>query len=245
MDLSYISTNIEELMGTSSPEIKGLITSGDVDQAAAILGKSYKIQISSYVALSNIIVFILLGALKPEDVVRAIKDLLEIGDEDAYKLAQDLDKTILEKARIKIFNRSPTDMVTLTFQEGKSPDELRKEILDTTNQGQPAVIEKAPVEKVPLSTLIPKSQAQAGTRSQLMEQLQILGSIPNDEEIAERLRKIQEQVAQIQAKEAIQKETGAEPPSEIHIATAEAKAATYSKAPTKYNVDPYREVEEQ
>lgn len=244
MDLSYISTNVEELMDKASPEIKELITNGDADQAAAILGKSYKIQISSYVALSNIIVFILLGALKPEDVVRAIKDLLEMPEEDAYKLAQDLDKTILEKARIRIFKKTPDDMVTLTFQEGRSPDELRKEILDTTKREPVSATPEQPAATMPLATLIPKPKAQVGSRSQLMEQLEIIGSIPNDEEVAERLRKIQEQVMQIQEKEASRREKPSEEHPQIQIASPELKSATYSKAPTKYNVDPYREVSE-
>lgn len=243
--LSYIATNLEELMLQARPEVQELIQGKEVDDTVAILGKLYKLPISSYLALDNLVLFILLGALKPEDVVRGIMDILGLPEEEAYKLATDLDKTILEKARIKIFDKDPSDMVTLTLQEGRSPDELRKEILDTTKRDPMPVQAQEGTSAVPLSTLVPKQKVATGTRSQLMEQLEILGSIPNDEEVADRLRKIQEQITSIQAKNAIKKEGEVEQESEVQIATPEIKSATYSRAPTKYNVDPYREVSEE
>lgn len=243
--LSYIATNLEELMLQARPEVQELIQGKEVDDTVAILGKLYKLPISSYLALDNLVLFILLGALKPEDVVRGIMDILGLSEEEAYKLATDLDKTILEKARIKIFDKDPSDMVTLTLQEGRSPDELRKEILDTTKRDPVPVQAQVGTRTVPLSTLVPKQKVATGTRSQLMEQLEILGSIPNDEEVADRLQKIQEQITSIQAKNAIKKEGETAQKSEVQIATPEIKSATYSRAPTKYNVDPYREVSEE
>lgn len=257
---SYISTHIDELFDRAIPDIQQLISGTEVNNATAILGKLYKIPVSSYVALSNIISFILVGALKPEDAVKAIVDILELPQEEAYKLAADLDKTILEKARISILGKSPKDMVTLTFQEGRSPDELRKEILDTTKRDVvtpatpvPAVtlVSETPAQAPPLtpsSTLEKeKSTAIAGSRSQLLEQLQILDAIPDDEEITERLKKIQEQITgmtvpderaldtKVPLQEFMPKD------GENGVVDAEAKSASYSKAPTRYNIDPYRE----
>lgn len=242
--LSYIATNLDELMEQARPEVKELIEGKDIDEAVAVLGKIHKLPISSYMALDNLILFILLGALKPEDVVHGIMDILKLSEEDAYKLAADMDKSILEKARIRILDKAPTDMVTLTFKEGRSADELRKEILDTTKRepAQASATSQQPAEKQ-----LVKQTAVPGSRSQLMEQLQVLGEIPDDEEVAERLKKIQEQVSQIQSKEeAVAAEPAIDipPPEAVKIAVPETKAATYSKAPTKYNVDPYREVAE-
>ena len=261
---SYIATNQDELFEKSSKEIQDLILGDELNSATAVLGKIYKIPISSYIALENIISFLLIGALQPENAVQAIKDLLDLPEEEAYKLAGDLDKSILEKARIKILGKPPTDMVTLTFQEGRSPNELRKEILDTTKRELPVLPSvKDPVvppEKgsVPTSEPIvpPKEEASApkksisvaGSRSLLMEQLQMLDTIPDDNEVTERLSKIQEQIAAIDK----QKSATEQPAIPLQnfmfgekggeTAEPESKPASYSKAPTKYNVDPYREM---
>jgi hypothetical protein len=251
---SYIAYDIDDLLEQAPPDIQELISGTEVNNATAILGKLYKIPVSSYVALSNIISFILIGALKPEDAVRAIVDILELPEEEAYKLAADLDKTILEKARISILGKSPKDMVTLTFQEGRSPNELRKEILDTTkHEAVPISTPPVPIETI--STPLPpppiaepaKKTAIAGSRSQLLEQLQILDAIPDDEEITQRLKKIQEQITgmtvpderALEPKVALQEFMPKE--GEEGAVAAESKSASYSKAPTQYNVDPYRE----
>lgn len=252
---SYIAAHQDDLFDQAPEEIQALILDGEVNKTTAILGKLYQIPVSSYVALSNIISFILIGALKPGDAVRGIMDILELPEEVAIKLATDMDKTILERARISILGKSPKDMVTLTFQEGRSPDELRKEILDTTkrepvlpptpSQTSPSV---APVKSVPVAPT--KPIVVAGSRSQLLEQLQVLDDIPNDEEVTERLKKIQEQISGMSVKDdraldstvALQEFMPGN--NENLTVEPEVQAASYSKAPTKYNVDPYREVTE-
>jgi hypothetical protein len=263
--LDYISPDVDSLLEDAPDDIKTILAGDDVNHATSVLGKIYKLPISSYVGLSNIITFILLGALKPEDAVRGIKDILDLDEDMAYKLAGDLDKTILEKARIKILGKAPTDMVTLTFQEGRTPNELREEILDTTKRGSvlpPEQPEKTPTqatkEALALATQAPvaapqtesKSSVIPGSRSALMEQLNMLGAIPDDDEVAERIKKIQEQISGIKGND-----RGLESPIALQefmpksedagAVSPEEKTATYSKAPTKYNVDPYREISEE
>lgn len=259
--VSYIATNQDELFDQSPEDIQELIHGDEVNNATAILGKLYKIPVSSYIALENIISFILIGALQPKDVVRAIVDILALSEEEAYKLAADLGKTILEKARISILGKSPKDMVTLTFQEGRSPDELRKEILDTTKREpvatsiptQPTNAIPTPVAPTPVTPApapAKKATAVVGSRSQLLEQLQILDTIPTDEEVSERLKKIQEQISGIEAKDerALDSNIALQEfmphAGDDKAVEAEAQTASYSKAPTKYNIDPYRETSE-
>lgn len=248
---SYIAPNQDELFEQAPPYIKQLITGEEVNTATAILGKIYKIPVSSYVALENIITFILIGALAPENTVRAIVDLLGLSQEEAYRLAEDMEKSILEKARITILGKSGEDMVTLTFAEGRSPDELRKEILDTTKRdlGLPNVQSE-------IGTTAPQQSekkvlAPAGSRTLLLEQLQVLDDIPDDSEVAERLRKIREQITGIQDQGNDRSLTSNIALQEFMpkqgdniVVEAEAKTAPYSKAPTKYGIDPYREVVE-
>jgi hypothetical protein len=249
-NLSYIATNLDELFERSPSDIQAMITGEELNAATAILGKIYKLPVSSYVALENIISYILIGALKPEDTVRAIMDMLGLSEEDAYKLASDMEKSILEKARIKILGKPSNEMVTLTFGEGRTPQDLRKEILDTTKQ-ESVFAKKDEAEEVVMSMPSPTAPkknvfAPAGSRTQLMEQLQILDTIPKDEEVEARLNKIREQITGTTPKENTMESPVAlaefMPNGDKSAVEAETKPATYSKAPTKYNVDPYREV---
>ena len=81
----------------------------------------------------------------------------------------------------------------------------------------------------------------------MLEQLQLLDSIPNDEEIGTRLEHIKEQLAALNTEESPELENrvalqefmfGEKGATQVEAAE---KSATYSKAPVKYNVDPYRE----
>ncbi len=242
---SYISKNIAELLRNAPPDIAQILKGDEVGKTTAILGKIYKIPVSSYVALSNIISFILIGALKPEDVLHALEDIVKVTPEDAYKLAQDLEKSILEKARIKILGKDDGDMVTLSFDDTRTPDELRKEILDTTKRESALTKEQSSSDRAPVKKQVVLTP---GSRSQLLEQLQVLGSIPNDEEVETRLSHIQEQISSIDKGENRNLDTNVALQEFMFgdkgdtVASAEARAASYSKAPTRYNVDPYREV---
>jgi hypothetical protein len=257
MNPSYVANNVDDLFDAAPGEIQDLIADGEVNTSTAILGKLYKLPVSQYTKLSDLITYLLIGAIVPDNALTAIKDMLGLSEEDATRLAQDLEKTILEKARIKILGKAPTDMVTLEFKEGRSPEELRTEILDTTKRG-PLAPPQTPVEPLPeaptaaVAAPVPvvesaKVGSLAGSRSQLLEQLKILDDIPNDDEIAERLKKIQEQITGMDKESERNLESTIAlsefmPKGDEAAVSATEKAATYSRAPTKYNVDPYREV---
>ncbi len=255
MHPNYIADNLDELYGSAPAEIQGLIDGGEVNTTTAILGKAYTLQVSKYSALSDLIIFLLIGALKPQDAVQGIIDMLGLSEDEALKLAADLDKTILEKARIQILGKAPTEMVTLEFKgEGRSQEELRKELLDTTKRG-PFVSEPTPPASPEATAPQPATQPTQpnlipGSRSALMDQLKILDTIPNDEEVTERLKKIQEQIASSKQNEG-ELDSGVVLPqiTEENInpvpVDAVSRSATYAKAPTHYNVDPYREVVEE
>jgi hypothetical protein len=252
---SYIASNPEELFDNAPEEIKGLIQGEAVNEATAVLGKIYKLPVSSYVSLENIISYTLIGALKPEDVLRALRDILGLSDDEATKLAGDMETSILEKARIKILGKSDKGMVTMTLQEGRTPDELRKEILNTTKRVSPAlnppVVSQSPgMQPQAKKHAAPGIQSTPGSRTQLLEDLRVLDSIPKDDEVAERLQKIQEQIVNLKAEQ----DATIESPIPLQDLTPKGgqniilnptpQTATYSKAPEKYNVDPYREVAE-
>ena len=248
MNQSYIVTDREELkklFEVSSFGIKNLIRGGGVKKAAANIGSKYNIKISNYTALTNIITCILIGGITPENVVTAIKDLVELDEATSTKLAQDLEKGILAEARAVTLGKPVDEVTKLEFKGERSPDELRKEIMDTTKR------ESALVKPQGSGVLKKGSTITPGSRSQLLEQLQILSTIPNDEEVEARLSHIQEQINSI-------KKTEADNTLDSKIALksfmfgeqgketvpAILKTSTYSVPPTRYNLDPYREVSE-
>ena len=245
MNPSYIAKNPEELFDKAAPEIQQLIENGEIDEATKILGKKYSLPLGSYIALSNVITLILIGALQPSDVVIALEEILKLPRDQAYKLAEDLEISILQKARISVLGTIGGPIVTLGFPDGKSPDELRKEILDTTKRESGFVKDQSNKQVTALKKQIILTP---GSRSQLLEQLQVLDSIPNDEEVESRLTHIQEQIASLETKEVPALDSNL-PLQEFmfgekgkETVKAETKSATYSKAPTSYNVDPYREI---
>ncbi len=241
----YIAKNLDELFDQAPEEIQNLIVGGETEAATITLGEKYKIPIGDQTALSNVISFILIGGIAPEDVVQALQDLVNVSAEDALKIAEDLEHSVLEKARISLFKPSGK-VKTLEFQGTRTKEELRKELLDTTKRESGLEKNQASAPQKKTTVITP------GSRSQLLEQLQVLSSIPNDEEIEERLKHIQEQIGAIKKQE---EENTLDSKIALKsfmfgekgktIADPNIHHATYSVAPTHYNVDPYREVSEE
>lgn len=241
---SYVATNPDELFEKASVEIQDLISSGEIETATKALSSAYKIPEEHQTALSNIISFILIGAIESDDVVQALQELVNLTVDDAIHLATDLEHGILEKAHVSLLKKSDGTIATLEFQGDKSKTELRKEILDTTKRE--SALTKSPVEVAPKKPTIIKP----GSRSQLLEQLQVLGTIPNDEEINTRLNHIQEQMKALKQEEedsslnskiALKSFMFGEKGKTVADSTIK---TTYSIPPTRYTVDPYREVDE-
>ncbi len=241
---SYIATNPDELFEKASVEIQDLVGSGEVEATAKELSETYKVTKEHQTALSNIISFILIGAIDGDDVVQALQDLAGTSLDDAIHIATDLEHGILEKAHISLIKKADGTIATLEFQGDKSKTELRKDLLDTTKRE--SALAKSPVGEGPKKPMILKP----GSRSQLLEQLQVLGTIPNDEEIATRLGHIQEQISALKKEEedsslnskiALKSFMFGEKGKAVADATIK---TTYSVPPTRYTVDPYREIDE-
>lgn len=234
------------MIADTPAEIKDLIRGGDVKGATTSLGEKYNVRIDKYIHLSNIITCILIGALLPINVIDALEKDLEITTKEATELAGDLERGILEKARALTQGKPiPQEVAVLEFKGEKTPDELRKEIMDTTKRDSPLTTPQASSPTKKTSVITP------GSRSQLLEQLQVLSAIPNDEEVENRLKAIQEQINSIKKEESpdtLQSDIALKSfmfgEQGIETVPAILKTATYSVAPTRYNLDPYREVAE-
>jgi hypothetical protein len=248
MSIAHLADNRQELFNASPDGIKGLIKGGELKQTTDTLGKKYNLPVKTYIGLGNIISYVLIGALAPEHVVQALVEVCEVTEEVATHIAEDLEHSIFEKARSITLGKDPDAVVKLEYKGERTPEDLRKELMDTTKRTSGLTTPQS-------SPTPPKKESvnPSGSRSALMEQLQILGNIPNDKEIEERLKSIQKQVADIKKKE--------EEDNTLHSTVAlksfmfgekgkemvapKARPATYSVAPTEYNIDPYREVAEE
>ena len=249
-NLSYIADNIDELLDNAPDGIQELVGGGKVEETTITLSNNYKIPVKDQVALSNVISFTLIGAIQPTDVLKALQDLVHVSTEDAARIANDLEHSIFEAARESLFKRGPEEIKTLEYQGAKNTEELRKQIMSTTKaegglqKDQSTPTPKASVQKKPI-VIAP------GSRAQLLEQLQVIGTIPNEDEISTRLSHIQEQIKAMKDKEgensldskiALKSFMFGEKGKEVADTTI--SKTTYSVPPTKYNVDPYKEVTE-
>jgi hypothetical protein len=248
MNQSYLANNIDELLDQTTPVVENIIDSGEIEQVATELGEKYKLSVGAYVPLTNVILFVLINALQPENVVRALIEIVSLTPDVAQKIAEDLEKGIFQKVRLAVLGKAPDPIVKLEFKKEGNDEELRKKLLDTTKRESALTKNQSSPDAKNQKT----SVIAPGSRNQLLEQLQVLGTIPNDEEVESRLKHIQEQLAAIQAKEekeepdvkkvnAVVYNFGADGDRAVE---AVKRTASYSVAPTAYNVDPYREMAE-
>ena len=248
---SYIATNIGELYKSTPPHIIELINDNETRISVITLSNAYNIPENNRTALSNIILFILIEALQPANVIQALQELVEVSSEDAMKIATDLENGILKKANIPLFKKAEEEIKTLDFTGVASASELRQQILEKTKRDSGLL--KSQTIPVGQSKNTPDKKLvilKPGSRTQLLEQLQILGTIPNDDEISVRLAHIQEQISLMKKEE---EDTSLESKIALKsfmfgekgkaVADAAVSKATYSVPPTKYNVDPYREID--
>lgn len=248
---SYIATNPEELFDNAPEGIQDLIESGEVDKTTIAISENYKIPVGDQTALSNIIFFVLIGALDPSNVVQALTDLVQLTEDEAKRVANDLEHSIFEKARAVVFKKDAVveEIQTLEYKGEKSKEDLRKELLNTTKRESALV--KSPLPEAPKPQVAKPKIITPGSRSQLLEQLQVLGTIPNEDEISSRLSHIQEQIKLLKKTEedhtltsniALKSFMFGEEGKQVADPTV--TKATFSVPPTKYNVDPYKELVE-
>lgn len=240
-----LTNHLQTLYSQASADVQEYLSTDELDRAVSILGKLHSLQIDAYVPFKNTITLTLLGVIQPAGVVAALQKNCDLSEDVACELAGDLEQTIFQKVRLTALGKSTSEVKELALTDATpTTDELRKEILDTTKRTLDEPV-------VPPSPFKPE-KPELGSRSQLLEQLQVLDTIPDDEEIEARLNTIKQQISSIDKKKdantldsniALQEFMFGEKGKDVANATVQ--AATYSKAPTQYNVDPYRELSEE
>lgn len=239
MQQEDIINKIKELFKSASPEIRGIILGDSITNTVKEIGEKYKIDISHYVDLKNIIILTLLGEITGENILQELKEMLFIDDNIAKEIAKDLDETIFDKVRLEIGTK---EKKTLEIKEIKLVNDPIKEKLREQLMNRP----------LSGNTSNKSENTNSGNRNELLEKLKILQDIPNNEVIIDRLEKIKEQIKL--TKEPESSDLDSQPLNENMVANIKEeegkvkenipKTATYSKPPVKYNIDPYRETTE-
>jgi hypothetical protein len=233
---------IKELFKTAPNEIKEVILSDELNNAANNISENYKININLITDLKNIIILSLLGEITPENLALELKNKLFIGDEEVEQIIKYLDQSIFEKARLSIGTSQKKETVT-----EKKQTEI-KEIKLSYDPVKEKLREQLMSHPLPKSNISKNEEIGEGSRDKLLEKLKVLEEIPNNEAVLNRLDAINKQIEEIKNKEAEEigveiNETKAEEIKEEGetIVENKPKTAPYSKPPVSYNIDPYRE----
>lgn len=247
MDKENINNQIKQAFNDSPKEVQGIILGNELNDLALSLSEKYKIHTDLIVHFKDIVILLLVGIMKPEEAFSSLKEHLALDDETTTGLLQDLDQNVFQKVRLSLLGKKTSKdeikIITLGNKDVAQKEDLREQIANTTR--------RMPVQtKTPLDDFTnAKKSIINGTRTQLLEQIEILEAIPSDEAVEERLNNIKEKLTSINEK----MEEGRKVKDEAKeffaelgdkIADNTPKVASYSKAPTKYNIDPYRELAE-
>lgn len=227
-------------------EIIDYTKSQEFDATIRDLSTPHNLTVSQLLDIKTMVTEVLCGLQEPQGFITLLPKKLNLSTEASTALVHSIDDTIFSHARNITLGLPDThkEVYTLTFG-GENKEELRDQILSATAKDSAIT---TPQVTVPTPDIRPQILA-SGSRSDLLEQLHVLDTIPDDAEVEARLNHIREQVAKTE-----------EPVSSSPTLTQDAlyalrsgsndavvateKPASYSKAPTEYNIDPYRELAE-
>lgn len=234
----YTVEQLHEYFLQSPPEVQEILLSDDLDTTSTVLGKLYKLPVDKFLVLKNIITLILLGLIKPENVTEEIQKQISIDEKTTNSLVKDLNDSILQEARMKIFHEEGVEVKKLEIKNStpSTTDALREEIMSKTKVE--SAINKAPAEVFTMPTKEKKPVPLiVGSHDQLLDQLNVLETIPKDDEVEDRLSKIRQQVESLQQKTLAEEEVVSKKEEAPVVVPVPHKPIF----PEHYNIDPYRE----
>lgn len=218
---------------TKAPEsIRNFITSKELDDAIIDIALLNKVNISNYAPLKNAAILVLLGATEPNDVENALEKTMSLSHDAAHTLTQALNTTIFERARGIVLKGDTEVRAIKVAGSGEENKGLRNTIIDAT---------KTPSINNPKATLGTQNaiSSEPGSRTELMVQLELIGQIPKDEDVKDRLEKIR---AQLQKANEGEVNTVSKPIDTTEQVSEEAPIKAHQYFPKEYAVDPYREL---
>lgn len=219
---------------SDAPEaIRTFVTSRELDELIIEIAMNNNIAISNYTALKNAAILVLLNVTDRGQLARVLKKLLEISEEESEKISEEINTTVFNRAR-GIILQGDTEVRKIEVQADGTlagTGDLRNTIIEASKSSA--------INNVPVETLTPhtKNIAIPGSRTELLEQLELVGQIPRDEDVAERLEKIHAQLESIKQKEAEQEASYSD---NSQTEGTQNKPKPYF--PKEYAIDPYREL---
>lgn len=239
------------LLEAAPEETRAFILGGDFDASILGITNKHALTVDEAVKVKNIALLTLLGAIPTDEVASALIQDVPLSGIAFEKLLRDIDSSVFEKVRISLFGEKHEEgrvvkKITLGNEEGR--EALREQIMMNAEsalkvspikgyvppQNKTLEVKQAGQEPAKKESSITPS----GSRSELLERLNILDTIPTNEEIQERLTNIRSKIIQVEQVKKQREEQASTTPAIVNDKKDEKPKLVF---PTRYSVDPYRE----
>ncbi len=223
---------IAKAYSEAPPALQAYLKSKDFEKRIIELASSLSLPVSSYLPLKNSSVLIFLGLADATDLVETLQRAFSIDEAHAALVAKKIDEMVLEEIQKVLEEKAADTIKELKLSSGASEGgDLRVTMLAKKE------VPTGPAKKVE-AVSTPKSRGET-SRTMLMDQLSLIGQIPKDEDVLQRLSKIREQLRHGEDERAKMDEE-----IRLRVETEKIKSLEASKVhvPRKvYDIDPYRE----
>lgn len=219
------TARIQQMIAQAPKEVRDFIASKELDGMVKSVAEKNALNLKTYLPLKNVTILILVGAVEPSVVVQSIMKVLSLETSAAQKIANELNDTAFEQMRTILGTARGGVRHIEVGNTQKSTDSLRSSLLTP----KPTAFVK---QELPRAT--PQGP---GSRIELMEQLALIGQVPRDADVLDRLTKIKDQLSQIEEE---RKKKDEEMEARVrHEKEKEGGPSTNYKR--IYTADPYRE----
>lgn len=223
-------TLLAQAYNEAPPALQLYIKSKEFEKRIIELAVGLSLSVSTYLPLKNASVLIFLNIADANDLVSSLQRSLGVDEARAALVAKKIDEMVLEEIQKVLEEKAADTIKELKLSSGASEGgDLRVTML-AKKESQAVAPKKEEVK--------PQSRSET-SRTMLMDQLSLIGQIPKDEDVLQRLSKIKEQLRRGEDQKAKLDE-------EIRLRSEAEKIksleASKVHVPRKvYDVDPYRE----
>ncbi len=221
---------IPKAYGEAPLALQIYLKSKDFEKRIIEVAVALSLPVSSYLPLKNACVLIFLNLADAKDLIGTLERAFKVDESRAAFIAKTLDEMVLEEIQ-KVLEEKTAD----TIKELK--------LSSSASEGgdlRVAMLAKKEVPVVPIKKEGIKQQSRGdSSRTMLMDQLSLIGQIPKDEDVLQRLSKIKEQLRRGE-----DQKTKLDEEIRLRSEAEKIKSLEANKVhvPRKvYDVDPYRE----
>ncbi|MEK7596369.1 MAG: hypothetical protein AAB564_02385 [Patescibacteria group bacterium] len=170
---SYTREELEEKYKHLPPEIEEAIFNVGLDKTLEEIGKKYKLRIDQLGILANETRLVMLGLTHPKDFINNLAERLELNEETAKNIAQEINQRIFHEIREELkkmhsINEAADSKLKTLNQKFKIQD-LKKKLIEPTRVIEPPPTEPAEKPKIPATPFEYKLKNEEAVRAPLEE----------------------------------------------------------------------------